>query len=67
MKGVRYVEAAEIPTDAWRLQGTVYDTAEDAKFAAAKVFSSCNTSGVIVKRLQKGGYTVMFWRYRHHA
>lgn len=62
--GVRYVEAEAVPAAAWLIQGTTYDTPEQAKFAAAKLFSSCQNSGVVVKRLKAGNYTVLWWRYQ---
>lgn len=57
--GVRYEQVAEIPVTPMKLQGTIYDTLEQAKYAAAKVF--CNVRGVVVKAY-KHGWTLYWWR-----
>lgn len=65
--GVRYIEAEAVPANEWMVQGTKYETAEQAKFAAAKLWSSCNNSGVVVKQLKDGSYTLFWWRYITNA
>jgi hypothetical protein len=58
-KGVRYTTLDEVPAKPLMLQGTIYDTPEQAKYAAAKLF--CNVRGVIVKQV-KSGWTLFWWR-----
>lgn len=61
MKGIRYEVVETVPTQPWVIQGTVYTDIKEAKYAAMKVYSSCNNDGVIVKPV-KGGWAPMFWR-----
>lgn len=57
----RYQAVEEIPVVPWQLQGTVYESALQAKFAAAKLWASCSNVGVRVKKISEG-WTVVFWR-----
>lgn len=61
--GVRYTQATTVPAEAWMIQGTTYETPEQAKFAAVKLWATTQHSGVLVKRLENGTYTCFFWRY----
>lgn len=61
MKGIRYEVVDEVPTQPWVIQGTVYADIKEAKYAAMKVYASCNNNGVIVKHVV-GGWAPMFWR-----
>ena len=60
-KGVRYQETEQVPVCTWAAQGTIYDDPNQAKFAAARLWSSCNNYGVVVKKIS-AGWTIYFWR-----
>lgn len=60
-RGIRIQTVEEVPVLAWRLQGTVFDSVLQAKFAAAKLWASGSNIGVRVIRV-KNGWTVLFWR-----
>lgn len=57
---VRYASVQEVPVITWAQQPTIYDTAEQAKYAAAKLF--CIANGVVVKRHLGGGWVCRYWR-----
>lgn len=61
MSAPRYAAPEEVPVCTWANQGTVYDDVVQAKYAAAKLWSSCNNYGVRVKKVI-GGWTILFWR-----
>lgn len=60
-RGLRIQTVEQVPIFAWQLQGTIYDSALQAKFAAAKLWASGNNIGVRVIKI-KNGWTVLFWR-----
>lgn len=60
-RGIRIQTVEEVPVLAWQLQGTIYDSVLQAKFAAAKLWASASNIGVRVIKV-KSGWTVLFWR-----
>lgn len=63
-KGIHYYAVEEIQETPWIVQGSYYNKLEQAKYAALKLY--CNTTGVIVKRSQRG-FALLFWRRNNLA
>lgn len=57
----RYAAPEQVPVCTWAKQGSVYDDIFQAKYAAARLWSSCNNYGVVVKKVI-GGWALFFWR-----